>query len=116
MNTMEQNGQPRRGKPGDQLLRLKFQPNPKYDPNARRAGFGRNAGVVLIDPQKAHRKIDGTLFKDVSFGWGILGHLDRGGHFQVISRCWRQQFGLLPAWFAFNRQGSPIQIHQYQIH
>jgi hypothetical protein len=27
--------------------------------------------------------IDGTLFKEVGFGWGILGHLDRGGHFQV---------------------------------
>src|SRR5262249_16168967 len=25
----------------------------------------------------------GTLFKDVSFGWGILGHLDKGGHFLV---------------------------------
>ena len=41
-------------------------------------------GVVLIDAPKQHiARIDGTLFKDVSFGWGILGHLDRGGHFQV---------------------------------
>jgi hypothetical protein len=41
-------------------------------------------GTVLIDAQQ-HRiaKIDGTLFKDVSFGWGILGHLDKGGRFQV---------------------------------
>jgi len=23
------------------------------------------------------------LFKEVSFGWGILGHLDKGGHFLV---------------------------------
>ena len=27
--------------------------------------------------------IDGTLFKDVGFGWGILGHLARGGRFVV---------------------------------
>ena len=27
--------------------------------------------------------IDGTLFKEVGFGWGILGHLDRGGRFVV---------------------------------
>ena len=41
-------------------------------------------GVVLMDPQKQHiARIDGTLFKEVGFGWGILGHLDRGGHFQV---------------------------------
>jgi hypothetical protein len=41
-------------------------------------------GTVLIDPGK-HRiaNIDGTLYKDVSFGWGFLGHLDKGGRFQV---------------------------------
>jgi len=27
--------------------------------------------------------IDGTLFKEVGFGWGILGHLNRGGRFIV---------------------------------
>lgn len=39
---------------------------------------------MLID-RKQHRiaKIDGTLMKEVGFGWGILGHLDRGGHFIV---------------------------------
>jgi hypothetical protein len=41
-------------------------------------------GVVLLDT-RCHRlaSIDGTLFKDVGFGWGILGHLDKGGHFLV---------------------------------
>ncbi len=28
-------------------------------------------------------RIEATLFRDVSFGWGILGHLDKGGHFIV---------------------------------
>jgi hypothetical protein len=28
-------------------------------------------------------EIDGILEKDVGFGWGILGHLDQGGHFLV---------------------------------
>jgi hypothetical protein len=41
-------------------------------------------GVILVDPQTQHlARIDGTLVKEVGFGWGILGHLDRGGHFQV---------------------------------
>src|SRR5438876_2479413 len=41
-------------------------------------------GILLIDEQaKRIAKIDGTLVKDVGFGWGILGHLDRGGHFLV---------------------------------
>jgi len=78
-------GRPGVGKPGDELLRLKFHPNPKYDPPSRvELVLVGMQGVVLIDAPKQHiARIDGTLFKDVSFGWGILGHLDRGGHFQV---------------------------------
>lgn len=78
-------GRPGVGKPGDQLLRLKFHPNPRYDPpsHVEQVLVGMQ-GVVLIDAQKQHiARIDGTLFKDVAFGWGILGHLDRGGHFMV---------------------------------
>jgi hypothetical protein len=78
-------GRPGMGKSGDQLLRLKFRPNPRYDPpsHVEQVLTGMQ-GVVLIDAQKQHiARIDGTLFKDVAFGWGILGHLDRGGHFQV---------------------------------
>jgi hypothetical protein len=73
------------GKPGDELLRLKFRPNPKYDPPTRvEQVLTGMEGVVLVDAQKLHiARIDGTLFKDVAFGWGILGHLARGGHFQV---------------------------------
>jgi hypothetical protein len=78
-------GRPGVGKPGEQLVRLKFRPNPKYDPptHVEQVLVGMQ-GVVLVDPQDQHiARIDGTLFKDVGFGWGILGHLDRGGHFQV---------------------------------
>jgi hypothetical protein len=73
------------GKSGDQLLRLKFRPNPRYDPPSRvEQVLTGMQGVVLLDPQKQRiARIDGTLFKDVGFGWGILGRLDRGGHFQV---------------------------------
>jgi hypothetical protein len=83
------------GKPGDSLARLKFRPNPKYTPpsHVEQVLTGLH-GYMLIDAQE-HRiaKIDGTLFKDVGFGWGILGHLDRGGHFlveqaEVISGRW----------------------------
>jgi hypothetical protein len=41
-------------------------------------------GYVLVDPVRYRlASIDGTLSKEVGFGWGILGHLDRGGHFMV---------------------------------
>jgi hypothetical protein len=73
------------GKPGDTLTRLKFRPNPKYEPPSRveQVLLGMR-GYLLIDASKKRlARIDGTLEKDVSFGWGILGHLDRGGHFLV---------------------------------
>jgi hypothetical protein len=41
-------------------------------------------GYVLVDAVRYRiASIDGTLFKPVGFGWGILGHLDRGGRFMV---------------------------------
>ncbi len=78
-------GTPGVGEPGSQLVRLKFRPNPNYDPPTRvEQVLTGMEGTVLIDPQKQHiAAIDGTLAKDVGFGWGILGHLDRGGHFHV---------------------------------
>src|SRR3984957_7840473 len=73
------------GREGVQLVRLKFRPNPSYRPpsHVEDVLVGMR-GVLLIDPE-AHRiaRIDGTLFKEVTFGWGILGHLDKGGHFLV---------------------------------
>ena len=73
------------GKEGDELVRLKFRPNPKYDPPTRTEQVLQGMqGYLLIDAQKNRiAKIDGTLFKEVGFGWGILGHLDRGGRFLV---------------------------------
>ena len=73
------------GKPGDELVRLNFRPNPGYSPPSRvEQVLTAMKGIVLIDQQeKRIAKIDGTLTRDVGFGWGILGHLDRGGHFLV---------------------------------
>ena len=78
-------GRPGVSRPGDPLLRLKFRPNPRYDPpsHVEQVLVGMQ-GVVLIDAQEERiARINGTLFKDVGFGWGILGRLDRGGRFQV---------------------------------
>ena len=73
------------GKAGDKLVRLKFTPNPAYTPPTRveQVLLGME-GYLLID-QKAQRlaRVDGTLFKDVTFGWGIFGRLGKGGHFRV---------------------------------
>jgi hypothetical protein len=77
--------QPNLGKLGGDLVRLKFRPNPHYSPpsHIEQALLGMR-GYLLIDKgAKRIARIDGTLFREVSFGWGILGHLDKGGSFVV---------------------------------
>jgi hypothetical protein len=78
-------GAPDLGKPGDELVRLEFTPNRAYSaPSREEQVLEGMQGYLLIDTT-AHRiaRIDGTLFREVSFGWGIFGHLDKGGHFRV---------------------------------
>jgi len=73
------------GNAGDELVRLKFRPNPDYNPPSHvEQVLTGMVGYMLIDKSK-HRvaKIDATLEKDVGFGWGILGRLDKGGRFVV---------------------------------
>ncbi|MGA7382127.1 MAG: hypothetical protein WBX03_14860 [Terriglobales bacterium] len=80
-----QSGTKEMGNPGDDLVRLKFHPNPDYDPPSHTEQVLTGmAGYMLIDKLQ-HRiaLIDGTLEKDVGFGWGILGRLDKGGRFVV---------------------------------
>ncbi len=71
--------------PSGPLVHLKFSPNPKFNPpNHETMVYLGMQGDMFIDA-KATRlaKIDGTLFKDVDFGWGILGKLYKGGRFVV---------------------------------
>ncbi len=83
------------GKTGNQLLKLKFTPNPAYTPPTHvEQVLAGMQGYLLVD-RSARRlaTIDGTLFRDVTFGWGIVGHLDKGGHFHVQQAdvgdgCW----------------------------
>jgi hypothetical protein len=84
----EQQGAADLGKEGARLVRLKFRPDPAYRPPSHVEDVLTGMqGFLLID-SAARRiaRIDGTLFKEVGFGWGILGHLDKGGHFLVEQR------------------------------
>jgi len=85
----QESGTAELGKPEDPLVRLKFRPNPNYQPPSRVEQVLRGMqGVLLIDAVGDRiAKIDGELFKDVTFGWGILGHLDKGGHFEIRQRA-----------------------------
>jgi hypothetical protein len=73
------------GKDGQQVIRLKFKPNPKYDPPTRELQVYQGMqGMMLIDPRDERLvKMQAKLFKGVNFGWGVFGHLDPGGQFEV---------------------------------
>lgn len=76
------------GPNGSPLVHLTFKPNPKFSPpNHETMVYQGMQGDMLIDPRAARfAKIDGTLFKDVDFGWGILGRLYHGGKFVIEQR------------------------------
>jgi hypothetical protein len=76
------------GPNGEELVHLRFRPNPSFNPpNHETMVYLGMQGDLIVD-RKAMRiaKIDGTLFKDVDFGWGILGKLDKGGKFIIVQR------------------------------
>jgi hypothetical protein len=69
------------GRKGEELVRVKFRPNPGYEPPTKVEQLLTGmVGTILLDPKRDRlARIDGSLQKDVPFGWGILGHLDKGG-------------------------------------
>lgn len=73
------------------LVRLSFFPNPHYDPPTRELRVFRSlSGHVWINPTERRLvRIDGRLFEDVTFGWGLLARLRKGGTFNVV----RQEVG-----------------------
>jgi len=67
------------------FIRLKFEPNPKFDPPNREARvLHAMAGVMLVDgKEKRLAALQGRMVNDVEFGAGILGHLYKGGTFAL---------------------------------
>lgn len=73
------------------LVRLSFFPNPHYDAPTRELRVFRSlSGHMWINPTERRLvRIDGRLFEDVTFGWGLLARLHKGGTFNVV----RQEVG-----------------------
>jgi hypothetical protein len=67
------------------LLRFNFRPDPDFAPKDRETQMYRGMeGSVWIEPaQERIVRIEGILVKDVSFGWGIVGHLNKGGIYEI---------------------------------
>lgn len=71
--------------PSGPAYRLKFEPNPKFQPPDREAEvYAGMAGELWIDrAEKRMAKLDAHLIADVDFGWGIVGRLYKGGSILV---------------------------------
>ena len=67
------------------LLRFNFRPDPEFSPKDRETQMYRGMeGSVWIEPaQERIVRIEGILVKDVNFGWGIVGHLNKGGIYEI---------------------------------
>jgi hypothetical protein len=67
------------------LVRLSFRPNPNFHPLSVEARvFHDMEGEMWVDcKQERLAAFNGHLTQDVKFGLGLLGHLDKGGHFEV---------------------------------
>jgi len=72
------------GTEGD-LVKLRFVPNPQFTPPDRESRvFHAMVGFMWVDRDaKRLVELSGKLTRDVDFGFGLLGHLYRGGTFQV---------------------------------
>jgi hypothetical protein len=72
------------GRQGD-LVTLSFRPNPNFQPPSLEAWvFHGMEGEMTVDiKQERLVALNGHLIEDMEFGAGVLGHLDRGGKFEV---------------------------------
>jgi hypothetical protein len=72
------------GRKGD-LATLTFRPNPNFKPaSIETRVFHAMLGEITVDiKQERLAAINGHLMEDVKFGGGLLGHLDKGGTFEV---------------------------------
>jgi hypothetical protein len=75
-------GQPQSGRNGGALeIVLDYKPNPKWvPPNTEAQALTGLEGRVWIDAKTRNVvRMEGTIFRGVNFGWGMLAHIYPGG-------------------------------------
>jgi len=70
------------------VIKLNYRPNPSFQPPSREARvFHEMEGELWVqETQRRLVRIRGQLVADVKFASGLLGHLEKGGHFNVEQR------------------------------
>lgn len=78
-------GQPQTGRTVGMEVVLDYKPNPKFSPPTTPAqALTGLEGRVWIDA-RSHQvvRMEGTIFRAVNFGWGMLAHIYPGGHLML---------------------------------
>jgi hypothetical protein len=73
---------------GEDATTLAFTPDPNFDaPSTETRVFAAMAGEIVVSkPGNRIQTIKGRLIREVKFGYGLFGHLDEGGTFNVERR------------------------------
>jgi hypothetical protein len=67
-------------------VRIVFRPNPAFTPSSydERVVHGLGGTILIRMPAERLCSIEGHLLDRVSFGYGLLGHIDKDSHFHVV--------------------------------
>jgi len=68
------------------MIILASHPNPKFSPPSMSARvLASMSGSLFVDEHTMRLvKLTGRLMQPINFGWGLLGHLDAGGTFEIV--------------------------------
>ena len=67
-------------------IHLSYKPNPNFSaPSMSARVMTSMSGTMVVDAkQKRLKELNGRLMHPVEFAWGLFGHLDAGGTFQIV--------------------------------
>lgn len=70
---------------GREAHRLRFRPNPDFDPPTKESyGLKAAAGRIWVDKEQEQIvRMEAALTENIYIGWGILGHISRGGTLEL---------------------------------
>ncbi len=87
------------GEPSGEVVTLSFRPNPAFTPSTYEARvFHALAGTLQVNlSAKRMILLKGQTIDRIDFGFGLLGHIEKGGKFEmkripVSSDHWKTQF------------------------
>ncbi len=101
---------------GRTLAKILLEPNPQFEPSSRSTAVFKHARAIVWIEEQAGQLVraEAEIFKDISFGGGILGKVYKGGTFvfeqtEVAPGLW------LPARYQFDFRGRKF-LFGFSVH